>query len=170
MANGHRVTPRKRNTMLSRLAYDGFMGHFSQDFLITLELSKLQLGDCYLATAERTPNGVHIPGVTFAQFWELIVRCALAAFEKYEDVTEVNKVKELLSVMGNQVPHCVPRAVNAQGRSANAVNGDALMSGGKQLQIEVHRMWKDDGETGTYLSKTREEQASGLDMLSAMTM
>eukprot|EP00948_MAST-09A_sp_MAST-9A-sp1_P003682 g3682.t1 len=163
-------TPKKKNTMLSRLAYDCFMGHFSQDFLITLELSKLQLGDCFLATADRTPNGVHIPGLTYNQFWELIVRCSLVAFEKYDDVTEINKVKELLSVMGNQVPHCVPRAVNAQGRAANAVNGQALMAGGKQLQIEVHRMWKDDGETGTYLSKAAEETASGLDMLSAMSL
>jgi ferrochelatase len=49
----------------------------------------------FLSTADRTPNGVHIPGITFAQFWELIVRCSLVAFEKYDDVDEINKVLKI---------------------------------------------------------------------------
>ena len=98
------------------------------------------------------------------------MRCALVAFAKYDGVSTVNKLKELLSVMGNQVPTCVPRAVNAVGRASNAVNGESLLHGAKMLQMEVHKMWKEDGETGTYLAGTPAKAKSGLEMLSEMTL
>lgn len=84
---------RRVNTMKECLGYNEFL-RFAMDFHLSSNviLSTLEIGDIYLSSIKTSDGQENIRKLTFTEFWEALVRCALIAYTKISDASPGDKV------------------------------------------------------------------------------
>ena len=102
----------KVNTMKEALGYNEFL-KFAVDFNLSSSqiLSSLELGDIYLSSIKLSEGDGNIRKLTFLEFWEAVVRCALVAYSKISEATIADKIMGLFLYMWRSVNKTVPRAI-----------------------------------------------------------
>ena len=159
------------NTMVNALGFQKFL-HFCEDFNLrssmnnTPILTSIQLSEIFLNSVKAHIVD-HIGKLTFDEFWEAIVRCAMVAYQKHE-CHPVLKLKELFVYMSHKIETSISKAINAKGSrnvSTNAANG---LAGMKAFQYRVTEMYRVDGVPRTYLIREAPAPKSGRDLLKRM--
>ena len=156
------------NSMACAMSFRKWL-HFCDDFNLrssmnnTPILTSIQLSEIFLNSVKAHIVD-HIGKLTFEEFWEALVRCALVAYRKHE-CHVVLKLKELFVYMTNKIENSVSKHINAHGKrdvTTNAANGLAGMKG---FQFRVTEMYRRDGVPRTYLIREAPPEKSGRDLL-----
>jgi len=157
---------RRVNTMKECLGYNEFL-KFAMDFHLSSNviLSTLEIGDIYLSSIKATDGQENIRKLTFAEFWEALVRCALIAYSKISDASPGDKVRGLFLYMWRAINETVPRAMAAM-NSMSTYMGD-LISGSMQFNVKFTAMWAKDGYRD-YLSPEVEAREEARDVLNRL--
>jgi hypothetical protein len=103
--------------------------------------------------------------LTFTEFWEALVRCALIAYSKISDASPGDKVRGLFLYMWRAINETVPRAMASQ-NSLTSYMGD-LISGSMQFNVKFTAMWSKDGYRD-YLSPEVEAREEARDVLNRL--
>jgi|TARA_B100000795_G_C22765940_1_gene425700 hypothetical protein len=157
---------RRVNTMKECLGYNEFL-KFAQNFHLSSNviLSTLEIGDIYLSSIKATDGQENIRKLTFPEFWEALVRCALIAYSKISDASPGDKVRGLFLYMWRAINDTVPRAMAAH-NSMSTYMGD-LISGSMQFTVKFTAMWAKDGYRD-YLSPEVEAREEARDVLNRL--
>ncbi|KAA0160519.1 hypothetical protein FNF27_01454 [Cafeteria roenbergensis] len=150
---------RASNSMKNALSYAGFL-KFAADFDLSSSviLSTLELGQIYLASLREVDPEAHIRKLTFDEFWDALLRCAIVAYSKISKSGVADKLKGLFLYMWRAINRSVPRAVTER-RSVTTYAGD-LMSGAMLFNKRFTALWQDD-DFRDYLSPEAAEEESG---------
>ncbi len=81
--------------------------------------------------------------LTFREFKESLVRCAIVAYSKISDASIIDKIRGLFLYMWRSINTSVPRAFD-QRRSVSTYHGD-LMSGAMLFNKRFTQQWAADG-------------------------
>lgn len=55
----------------------------------------MEIGDIYLSSVKAQGSHDEVRKLTFSEFWEALVRCALVAYSKISDATIIDKIRGL---------------------------------------------------------------------------
>lgn len=154
------------NSMKDALGYSEFL-KFASDFDLSSSviLSTLEIGDIYLSSIQEVRPDSTVRKLTFPEFWEALVRCALVAYNKISDATIVDMVRGLFLYMWRAMNNGVPRAV-AERRSVSTYAGD-LISGAMLFNKRFTAAWAADGYRD-YLSPELRAPETGKAVLSRL--
>ena len=157
----HRV-----NTMKECLGYNEFL-RFAMDFHLSSSviLSTLEIGDIYLSSIKATDGQENIRKLTFHEFFEALVRCALVAYDKISGASVGDKVRGLFLYMWRAINESVPRAIEER-RNITTYMGD-LISGSMAFNVKFTAMWAKDGYRD-YLSPAVPAREEARDVLSRL--
>ena len=108
------------------LGYNEFL-RFALDFNLSSNviLSTLEIGDIYLSSIKVTDGQENIRKLTFAEFWEALVRCALVAYSKISNASPGDKIRGLFLYMWRSINDTVPRAIEER-RNVTTYMGDLI--------------------------------------------
>jgi hypothetical protein len=81
--------------------------------------------------------------LSFAEFWEALVRCALVAYSKISDTSVLDKVRGLFLYMWRAINKSVPKAFTDR-RNVSTYAGD-LLSGAMLFNKRFTAAWAADG-------------------------
>ena len=153
--------------MASSLQFNEFL-QFAGDFNLTCSvfLTTHEMTEIFLASLSDYGHEEIMPGLSFDDFWEALVRCAVVAYDD-KDTTDLNKLRALFLYMTNRIEETIPRAVNASGRSSASTNAQNLMKGAKRFQYLVQQQWNRDGQLD-YIRGHQAQRLSGHTMLARM--
>lgn len=114
------------NTMKEAMGYPEFL-KFATDFDLSSSviLSTLEIGDIYLSSLRCPEHDSTIRKLTFPEFWEALVRCALVAYSKISDASVLDKIRGLFLYMWRAINRSVPRAFSER-RNVSTYAGDLL--------------------------------------------
>ena len=123
-----RAAPRAKgsNTMKDALGYQEFL-KFAADFSLSSSviLSTLEIGDIFLSSIKPVDGEHAVRKLTFREFREALVRCALVAYSKISDATIIDKIRGLFLYMWRSINKSIPKAFD-QRRSVSTYHGDLL--------------------------------------------
>lgn len=142
----------------TRLAYGEFL-KFASDFGLSssMGLSTLDLGDIYLSVICETNFETTVRSVDFAEFWQILVRCAFVAFKDSKGVSSPDKIKGMFLYIWRYMQHKIVdssnQKVTGQANSSAAFVG-SLLRGSKILNERFILAWKAD-EFQDYLEKPK---------------
>lgn len=161
-----RKARRRVNTMKECLGYNEFL-RFAMDFHLSSNviLSTLEIGDIYLSSIKVTDGQENIRKLTFHEFWEALVRCALIAYSKISDAEPGDKVRGLFLYMWRAINETVPRAIEDRNNITTYL-GD-LINGSMQFNVKFTSMWAKDGYRD-YLSPDVEAREEARDVLNRL--
>ena len=130
-----------KNSMTAALGYRGFV-KFTADFALANSiLSIFEIGDIFLTCTGA--GAASLRKLTFGQFWEALVRCALVAYstEKNPTVTTdiPDKLRGLFLYMWREINKAVPRAVMSS--SALGVYSGSMTEGARLFNSRVSSDW-----------------------------
>lgn len=157
------------NTMKEALGY-GEMLKFASDFGLSSSviLSTLEIGDIYLSSIKPTAGSeLGVRKLTFREFRESLVRCAIVAYSKISDASIIDKIRGLFLYMWRSINTSVPRAFDAR-RSVSTYQGD-LLSGAMLFNKKFTAQWAADGYRD-YLSSGAELVETGREVLSRILL
>ena len=106
-------------------------------------LSTLEIGDIFLSSIRTVDHGSTIRKLTFPEFWEALVRCALVAYSKISDSSVIDKIRGLFLYMWRAINRSVPRAF-AERRNVSTYAGD-LLAGAMLFNKRFTAAWAADG-------------------------
>jgi hypothetical protein len=131
--------------MKEALGYAEFL-KFAQAFDLSSNtiLSTIELGDIYLSSVKTTDPSATMHKLTFPEFWESLVRCALVAYGKISSVTIVDKIRGLLLYMWRAINGSVPKAWGDVRRGGSTNPGD-LLAGAMLFNKRFTAVWAADG-------------------------
>jgi len=131
------------NSMKGALGYQEFL-KFASDFDLSnsVILSTIELGDIYLSSIKAVEPDSTIRKLTFLEFWETLVRCALVAYSKISDTTILDKIRGLFLYMWRSINKSVPRAFTDR-RNVSTYAGD-LLSGAMLFNKRFTAAWAQD--------------------------
>ena len=165
--NTHSRNARKHvNSMKECLGYNEFL-RFALDFNLSSNviLSTLEIGDIYLSSIKVTDGQENIRKLTFAEFWEALVRCALVAYSKISNASPGDKIRGLFLYMWRSINDTVPRAIEER-RNVTTYMGD-LINGSMAFNVKFTAMWAKDGYRD-YLSPKPLAREEARDVLSRL--
>jgi hypothetical protein len=144
----------------TRLAYSEFL-KFASDFGLSssMGLSTLDLGDIYLSVICETNFETNVRSVTFAEFWEVLVRCAFVAFKESKGISSPDKIKGMFLYIWRHMQHKIVDGGNrndptlGQTKTSSAFEG-ALLRGSKILNERFILAWKAE-DFRDYLDKPK---------------
>eukprot|EP00944_MAST-04C_sp_MAST-4C-sp1_P011883 g11883.t1 len=154
------------NSMKECLGYNEFL-RFALDFNLSSNviLSTLEIGDIYLSSIKVTDGHENIRKLTFAEFWEALVRCALVAYSKISNASPGDKIRGLFLYMWRSINDTVPRAIEER-RNVTTYMGD-LINGSMAFNVKFTAMWAKDGYRD-YLSPKPLAREEARDVLSRL--
>ena len=131
--------------MKEALGYAEFL-KFAQAFDLSSStiLSTIELGDIYLSSIKSSDPNALMHKLTFPEFWEALVRCALVAYGKISAVTIVDKIRGLLLYMWRAINGSVPKAWGDVRRGGSTNPGD-LLAGAMLFNKRFTAVWAADG-------------------------
>lgn len=159
------------NTMANALGFDRWL-QFCEDFNLrssmnnTPILTSIELSEIFLSSVKAHIVD-HIGRLTFDEFWEAIIRCALVAYREY-NVHVILKVKELFVYMCNKIDRSLALSINAKTNRDVTTNSQNGLSGMKDFQFRVTNMWRNDGVPRTYLVQDVPKPKSGRALLKGL--
>jgi len=130
--------------MKQALGYPEFL-KFASDFDLSSSviLSTLELGDIYLSSVKAHDGHDTVRKLTFSEFWEALVRCALVAYSKISDATIVDKIRGLFLYMWRTLNRNVAKVMVGR-RNISTYAGD-LLSGAMLFNKRFTAQWAADG-------------------------
>ena len=148
------------------LGYNEFL-RFALDFNLSSNviLSTLEIGDIYLSSIKVTDGQENIRKLTFAEFWEALVRCALVAYSKISNASPGDKIRGSFLYMWRSINDTVPRAIEER-RNVTTYMGD-LINGSMAFNVKFTAMWAKDGYRD-YLSPKPLAREEARDVLSRL--
>ena len=154
------------NSMKECLGYNEFL-RFAMDFHLSSNviLSTLEIGDIYLSSIKAAGGQENIRKLTFSEFWEALVRCALVAYSKISVASPGDKVRGLFLYMWRSINETVPRAIEER-RNITTYMGD-LINGSMAFNVKFTAMWAKDGYRD-YLSPKPKAREEARDVLSRL--
>lgn len=157
---------RTSNSMKDALGYAEFL-KFASDFDLSSSviLSTLEIGDIYLSSIKAVEPDSTIRKLTFMEFWEALVRCALVAYSKISDATIIDRIRGLFLYMWRAINRSVPRAFTER-RNVSTYAGD-LLSGAMLFNKRFTAAWAADGYRD-YLSPEQTPLESGKTVLTRL--
>lgn len=152
--------------MKEALGYNEFL-KFAVDFNLSSSqiLSSLELGDIYLSSIRMSEGDGNVRKLTFLEFWEATVRCALVAYSKISEATIADKIMGLFLYMWRSVNKNVPRAI-AERRNISTYAGD-LIIGATEFNKKFIERWSNEGYRD-YLSPDGVTKEEARDVLSRL--
>ena len=135
------------NKMTEALSYSDFL-KFAMDFHLssTIILSSIEIGDIYL-TVIRSGKGQAQSGLvrklSFEEFMEAIVRCAITAYSKISKSSVADKLRGLFLYMWRAINKTVPKALEY--RKGTSTYGGDLMRGAMLFNSKFTSAWSADG-------------------------
>jgi hypothetical protein len=147
------------NSMKNALSYGAFL-RFAADFDLSnsVILSTLELGDIYLSSLKEIEPESHIRKLTFGEFWDALLRCALVAYSKISSAPPADKLKGLFLYMWRAINRSVPKAFSER-RSVTTYAGD-LIAGAMLFNRRFTALWHED-DYRDYLSPEAASEESG---------
>ena len=157
---------RRVNSMKECLGYNEFL-RFAMDFHLSSNviLSTLEIGDIYLSSIKVSDGQENIRKLTFSEFWEAVVRCALVAYSKISISSPGDKIRGLFLYMWRSINETVPRAIEER-RNITTYMGD-LINGSMAFNVKFTAMWAKDGYRD-YLSPKPIAREEARDVLSRL--
>ena len=148
------------------IGYPEFL-KFATDFDLSnsVILSTLEIGDIFLSSIRTVDHGSTIRKLTFPEFWEALVRCALVAYSKISDSSVIDKIRGLFLYMWRAINRSVPRAF-AERRNVSTYAGD-LLAGAMLFNKRFTAAWAADGYRD-YLAPDAPPLESGKAVLTRM--
>ena len=136
------------NSLANAIGYQDFV-KFSADFGMqsSMGLTTLDLGDIYLSVIQMGNFEASVRKMTFREFWEALVRCALLAFRTNTRLTNEEKLKCMFLYMWRHIQHSVQDQVNgtsSTGGGGNTYKG-GLIRGAQILNEKFIAAWEKDG-------------------------
>ena len=128
-------------------------------------LSTLEIGDIFLSSLRTVDHESTIRKLTFPEFWEALVRCALVAYSKISDSSVIDKIRGLFLYMWRAINRSVPRAF-AERRNVSTYAGD-LLAGAMLFNKRFTAAWAADGYRD-YLAPDAPPLESGKAVLTRM--
>ena len=159
------------NSMANALGFEKWL-QFCEDFNLrssmnnTPILTSIELSEIFLSSVKAHIVD-HIGRLTFDEFWEAIIRCALVAYREY-NVHVVLKVKELFVYMCHKIDKSLALSINAKTNRNVTTNSQNGLSGMKDFQFRVTNMWRNDGVPRTYLVQDVPKPKSGRALLKGL--
>ena len=155
------------NSMKAALGYGAFL-KLAADFDLsnTVILSTRELGDIFLSAIRLDDRAPAVRKITFDEFWEALVRCAMRAYSKISHSTPLDRVRGLFLYMWRAITRSVPRAFNDR-RNVSTYAGD-LLSGAMLFNKRFTAMWAEDGYRD-YLTPVPVKEESGAAVLARLT-
>lgn len=155
------------NTMKEALAYPEFL-KFAQAFDLSnnVILSTIELGDIYLSSIKTVAPDSSMRKLSFDEFWESLVRCALVAYSKISDVTIIDKIRGLLLYMWRAINGSVPKTW-ADGRRTGTTNQGDLLAGAMLFNKRFTAAWAADNYRD-YLSPAHAPNEDGQTVLARL--
>ena len=131
-------------------------------------LSNIDVSNAYLASLEgQAYHGADMRLMSFREFREALVRCALRAYGKLSSATDLDKIRGLFLYMFRAIEQGVPAAVEgARGSSATTDHGSLVRGAADFTRLFVDA-WKKDG-LRDYLAPVTAPVESASDMLRRM--
>jgi hypothetical protein len=148
------------------MGYPEFL-KFATDFDLSSSviLSTLELGDIFLSSIRTLDHDSTIRKLTFPEFWEVLVRCALVAYSKISDSSVIDKIRGLFLYMWRSINRSVPRAFSER-RNVSTYAGD-LLAGAMLFNKRFTAAWSADGYRD-YLSPDSAKLETGKAVLSRL--
>lgn len=139
---------KSENSLSDSIGYGEFV-RFSSDFGMqsSMGLTTLDLGDIYLSVIQMSNFDTVVRKMTFSEFWESLVRCALVAFKEYPGLPLQDKVKSMFLYMWRHIQQSVQEQVNgtvSTGGGLNTYKG-GLIRGAQILNERFISAWEKDG-------------------------
>lgn len=103
--------------------------------------------------------------LTFMEFWEALVRCALVAYSKISDTSVLDKIRGLFLYMWRAIHKSVPKTFNDR-RNVSTYAGD-LLAGAMLFNKRFTAQWAADGYRD-YLSPDTRVLESGKTVLNRL--
>jgi hypothetical protein len=131
-----------------QMSYSDFI-RFSNDFgmVTTLSITTMDLGDIYLTTTFFNNFTPRLRRISFMEFWEVMVRCALVAFQDKKSLTSEIKIKGLFLSIWRHIQSSAADHMNGYGTIAgggfNTYKG-ALLRGTQLLNEKFVAAWTKD--------------------------
>lgn len=156
---------RRLNTMKEALGYQEFL-KLASDFELSSSvlLSTLEIGDIYLSSVKASSDGDNVRKLSFNEFWEALVRCALVAYSKISDATVIDKIRGLFLYMWRAINKHVPERMERRDISTYA--GD-LLQGAMLFNKRFTAQWGADNYRD-YLSPDTAAAETGQSVLSRL--
>lgn len=132
----------------NRMGYHDFI-RFANDFgLVTsLGVTTLDLGDIYLTVLYYSNFTPSVRRIELREFWEVLIRCALVAFQDKKSLTTETKIKALFLAIWRHIQSSVKDHMNGygqiQGGGFGAYKG-ALLRGTQILNDKFIAAWTKD--------------------------
>lgn len=163
--------PRSRrpgNSMKDSLGYGEFL-RFAADFSLSSSviLSTLEIGDIYLSSLRPIEGEQTVRKLSFVEFKEALVRCALVAYSKISDASILDKIRGLFLYMWRSINKSVPKAMDRRSNSST-YHGD-LLAGAVLFNKRFTAQWAADGYRD-YLSSESEEAETGKTVLGRLLL
>ena len=142
----------------TRMSYDEFL-KFAADFGLSssMALSTLDLGDIYLTVICENNFETKVRSLSFAEFWHVLVRCALVAFRDSKGVSTTDKIKGMFLYIWRFMQHRIvdgtTKKTSEQANHTASFEG-SLLRGAKILNERFILAWKAD-EFRDYLEKSK---------------
>lgn len=119
----------------------------------------------YLSSIKTVEPESTIRKLSFLEFWECLVRCAMVAYSKISDTTVLDKIRGLFLYMWRSINKSVPKAFTDR-RNVSTYAGD-LLSGAMLFNKRFTAAWQADGYRD-YLSPDTRVLESGKTVLSRL--
>jgi hypothetical protein len=148
----------RRATSPNVLAYKDFV-RFGTDFSMTRSclLTTVELGDVFLTCARSSSPTTNMRRLTFDEFWEAVVRCALVAysdmklqsrkaptkavgFHTFKVVSPADKLRNMFLFMWRTINNNVPRALGMH--AADGTYTANLITGAQEFSSAFVADWK----------------------------
>lgn len=137
-----------QNSLANRLDYNDFI-RFGQDMgFSALGLTILDLGDIYLSVLAMNSFKPALRKISFDEFWEAFVRCALIAYKEHKTLSAEDKLKGMFLALWRHLQSSVKSQltgfINHSQGYFNSYKG-GLMRGSQILNERFINAWTKDG-------------------------
>mmetsp|Transcript_14822 Transcript_14822/g.22313 ORF Transcript_14822/g.22313 Transcript_14822/m.22313 type:complete len:455 (-) Transcript_14822:230-1594(-) len=140
-----------RTVTASQMNYEEFLS-FASDFGLasSMALTTLDLGDIFLTVISTQSFETTLRSISFREFWEVLVRCALVAFRKTKDIPTEDKLKGMFLYMWRHMQQSMLANSSGGGSRTAAAGGFTIFQGGllrgsKILNERFIMAWNKDG-------------------------
>lgn len=161
-----------QSTQASLMGYSEFL-RFASDFglVSSMGLTCLDLGDIYLVVLTLNKLDNMVRRLTFKEFWEALVRCAIVAFKSHTDITTEDKVKGMFLYIWRHIQSSVQEQVSKPGSILNSQSSQkvSLMRGSQVLNERFLNLWAKDGHRD-YLSPPAEVVPDGASVIKNLVL
>ncbi len=143
-----------KNSLANHIGYQDFI-RFAGDYgLSSMGLTILDLGDIYLSVISAKNFDTSVRKLTFKEFWEILVRCALFSFRDITYINEEDKVKGMFLHIWRHVQTTVKAQI--KGTSTQSSYKGGLIRGSQMLNERFITSWIKDGYCD-YLAPAKEK-------------